>query len=719
MKHKLLIGLLLITTSLWANPIEGLLKRIDPKSVDKFEIELRKSSKGKDFFELNQKGDKVLIAGNNYVSLATGLNWYLKYYADIHLSWNHMQVELPAVLPKVAKKERRETTLLQRYYLNYCTFSYSMAFWDWERWQEEIDWMALHGINLTLAITGTEVVWFNVMERLGFNREEIDRFISGPAYMAWWQMNNLEGWGGPNTDRWYEQQAQLQKQIIQRMNEYGIDPVLPGYAGMLPHFSGDKLGLDITDPGEWCGFPRPAFLQPTDDSFSSIADIYYEEMTKLYGKAKYYSVDPFHEGGSVEGVDLELTGSAILGAMKRANPEATWVIQAWQANPRPARIDPIKKGDILALDLYSESRPMWGPEWSPWYREKGYGKHNWVYNMLLNFGARTGMHGKMDAVIDLFYEAKDHRNGKTLQGVGATMEAIENNPVMFELVYELPWRKEHFTKKEWLANYIKARYGRVEQATVEAWDILSETVYDCALKSAQEGTTESVFAALPAVDISNVSCCSSVHPFYSTDSVKLAAEAMLSVADQYRDNESFVYDLVDVVRQTVANRGYYLQKEVAQAIKNKEVDQFRELSTQFLNLLMAQDRLLSTHPEFMVGSWVNQARKIGHTLAEKDQYEWNARTLITVWGNRQSAWMLHNYAYKEWSGVLKDVYYPRWRAFFTNVEIQLTQGLEQPKIDYFEMDERWTRSTNPYPSVAQDDPIKVAKEVYTKFVANR
>jgi len=32
--------------------------------------------------------------------------------------------------------------------------SYSMTFWDWERWEAEIDWMALQGINLPLAFSG-------------------------------------------------------------------------------------------------------------------------------------------------------------------------------------------------------------------------------------------------------------------------------------------------------------------------------------------------------------------------------------------------------------------------------------------------------------------------------------------------------------------------------------------------------------------------------------
>lgn len=241
--------LAVITAIASASSITGLLERIDRGASKKFIIEEVKSDT--DFFELDQKGNRVVIRGNNSVSIATGLNWYLKYYAGIHLSWNGMTATLPDVLPPVMKKERHETKLPWRYDLNYCTYSYSMAFWDWERWEKEIDWMALHGINLPLAITGTETVWYNVLQKLGYNKTEINEFISGPGFFAWWLMNNLEGWGGPNPDHWYTQQVSLQKKILKRMHEYGIEPVLPGYCGMVPHNAKAKLGLNVSDPGVW------------------------------------------------------------------------------------------------------------------------------------------------------------------------------------------------------------------------------------------------------------------------------------------------------------------------------------------------------------------------------------------------------------------------------------------------------------------------------------
>ena len=132
--------------------------------------------------------------------------------------------------------------------------------------------------------------------------------LRAPGFQAWWLMNNLEGWGGPNPDSWYERQEELQKRILKRMREYGIEPVLPGYSGMVPHNAKDRLGLNVADPGRWNGYPRPAFLQPTDPQFERIAALYYREMTRLYGKASYYSMDPFHEGGNTSGVDLEAAG---------------------------------------------------------------------------------------------------------------------------------------------------------------------------------------------------------------------------------------------------------------------------------------------------------------------------------------------------------------------------------------------------------------------------
>lgn len=713
----ILLACICIPFSLWSNPIDGLLERICPGASHKFIIQLQKGEN--DFFELDQKGNKVVIRGNNYVNIATGLNWYLKYYAGIHLSWNGMTAQLPESLPKVSTPVRKETNLSLRYDFNYCTYSYTMAFWDWNRWEKEIDWMALHGINLPLAVVGQECVWKNMLAKLGYTKEEINKFIAGPAFLAWWAMNNLEGWGGPNPDSWYTQQEALQKKILKRMREYGIEPVFPGYSGMVPHDANKKLGLNVTEPALWNGFTRPAFLLPTDARFNEIASLYYKELEKLFGKANYYSMDPFHELEDAGSVDFDAAGKAVLKAMKQANPKATWVIQGWTENPRPEMIKNLNNGDILILDLFSECRPMWGIP-SIWKREKGYEQHNWLFCMIENFGGNVGLHGRMDQLLNNFYLTKNNPLAAHLKGIGLTMEGSENNPVMFELMCELPWRPEKFTKEEWLKGYIKARYGTYDETVAKAWDILANGIYNCPFGNNQQGTHESIFCGRPSLNNFQASSWSKMENYYDPTTTEDAARLMLEVADKYKGNNNFEYDLIDIVRQSLSDRGRIVYNQTVADFKSFDKKSFAAHSQEFLNILLAQDQLLATRSEFRVGRWIEQARSLGTTPEEKNLYEWNARVQITTWGDRVCAndGGLRDYAHKEWNGILKDFYYKRWAAYWQTLQ-DVLDGKPMVELDYYAMEEPWTLAHNPYPAKGEGDCITVAKEVFNKVFKDK
>ena len=713
-KRNLLIAFMFfIALQLFAaTPIDGLLERIDKGASRKIMTETVRSDR--DFFEITSKNGKPLIRGNNYVSIASGINWYLKYSVGVHLTWNSMHASLPATLPLVQGVERHTTDIKHRYYLNYCTLSYSMAFWDWKRWEQELDWMALHGINLCLDIVGTDVVWRNVLLKLGYTKDEANEFVAGPAFQAWWLMNNLEGWGGPNSDNWYQQRERLQKQIMKRMKELGINVCLPGYSGMVPHDAKERLGLDVADPGKWNDYKRPAFLQPTSKRFAEIASIYYKEQQRLYGKADFYSMDPFHEGGNAGGVDLRKAGEAIMGAMKAVNPNAVWVVQAWGACPYPSMIKHLKNGDMLVLDLYSENRPQWGNSESTWYRKEGFNGHDWAFCMLLNFGGNVGMFGKLQHVVDEYYKARCSSFKSTMKGVGLTMEGIENNPVMYELLSELPWRDAKFSWKEWLHDYVEARYGNINNAKVhDAWLLLARSVYGAGAKIVEQGCHESVLCARPALDVYQVSSWSEMEEFYNPDDVIRAARLMVEASHEVKANDNFRYDLVDVTRQAIAEQARYVYDEVVAAYKAKDRKMFDYTTKRFLDILLQQDRLLSSMPDFMVGGWIRSARNLGQNEQERNHYEWNARVQITTWGNRSAAERggLREYAHKEWNGVLADFYYPRWKAYFEALAATL-DGKPMKDIDFYAMDEKWTLLHNVYPYEAQGDAVEFAQTAF-------
>lgn len=755
--RKVLIELLCtVALGAFANPADDLLNRIDKGAAAKFKTVLVKSDK--DFFEIDQaqkgngtsaasksaasksatgKNNPIIIRGNSWVNIAVGINWYLKHHAGIHISWNNMNVKLPAVLPVVKQKERHETDLKLRYNFNYCTFSYTMAFWDWNRWQKEIDWMALHGINMPLAAVGTESVWRNMLLKLGYSEEEVGKFIAGPAFLAWWEMNNLEGWGGPLPLNWYKQQEALQKKILARMKEMGMKPVLPGYCGMVPHDAKQKLGLNVTDAGRWNSYQRPANLSPTDSRFAEIADLYYKELTRLYGKSDYYSMDPFHESGNDAAVDYGKAGEALMSAMKRANPHAIWVVQGWNENPRPQMIANLKVGDLLVLDLFSESRQNFKDfctgkntsgtgkkDFSTSKKEGIYGKHQWLFCLLENFGGNVGLHGRMDQLLNNFYLATGKKDTpkqensslltlhSSLKGWGFTMEGSENNPVMFELMSELPWRAEKITKEDWIREYCYARYG-VHDATIEkAWILLAQSIYNCPKGNIQQGTHESIFCARPSLNSYQVSTWSLMSNYYDPEDTRQAAILLTSVAEKYRGNNNFEYDLVDICRQALADQGRKQYLKTMADYKSFSRQEFKKDSNRFLKMILLQDKLLGTRQEFRLGHWIEEARNLGKTAEEKDLYEWNARVQITTWGNRICAdnGGLHDYGHKEWQGLLKDFYYLRWSTFMKSLASQLSLQ-NTPQIDWYGLEEPWTLQKSPYSSKAEGSPIDVAKEV--------
>ncbi|KAK2637010.1 hypothetical protein Ddye_031802 [Dipteronia dyeriana] len=131
----------------------------------------------------------------------------------------------------------------------------SYVWWHWERWEKEIDWMALQGINLPLAFNGQETIWQKVFMNLNISMDDLNDFFGGPDFLAWACLGNLHGgWGGPLSQNWLNQQLILQKQILSRMLELGMTPVLPSFSGNVPAALKKKIpSANITRLGDWIG----------------------------------------------------------------------------------------------------------------------------------------------------------------------------------------------------------------------------------------------------------------------------------------------------------------------------------------------------------------------------------------------------------------------------------------------------------------------------------
>ena len=264
---------------------EALIQRVIPNAASQFYVELLDREQVADVFEVESDRENIILRGNNAVSIASALNHYLKYYCHRQIIFPEDTRSFRGPLAKVPGVVRVTSSFQHRAYLNYCTFSYTAAWWDWERWQQEIDWMAMHGINMPLAVTGQEATWQHMLRRFRMDDDEIRSFLCGPAFFAWQWMANLESWGGPLPQSWIDSHQRLGRHILDRERELGMTPVLQGFTGFVPRaIKGKFPQAHIQIKPKWCNvFEGTAQLDPLDPLFRRMGTAFLEEQQRLFG----------------------------------------------------------------------------------------------------------------------------------------------------------------------------------------------------------------------------------------------------------------------------------------------------------------------------------------------------------------------------------------------------------------------------------------------------
>lgn len=710
---------------------EDLVRRVVKQDAATFVVEEIEQENGLDCFEIESCGDKIVLRGSSPVAVASALNWYLKYYCHRQVSWNNFEVSLPCPLPTVVSKVRRATPYRDRSYMNYCTFSYTAAFWDWKRWEKEIDWMALHGITMPLAVTGQEAVWYNTLRKHKMSDAEVREFLVGPAFFAWQWMTNIEQWGGPLPMSWIEKSIDLGRKILDRERELGMKPVLQGFTGYVPLKLKEKYPkADITVKPFWLRYfpPGTAQLDPLDPLFAKIGKTFLQEQVKLFGTDHLYAADPFHEGKPPKEYEgyLEQVGKAIYEVSAAVDPKAVIVMQSWSFRPEIAFAIPEK--NLLVFDLNSSKSKQFD-------RFKG---RAWHGGMIHNFGGTVAMGGNLEQLAHrLCIEGKD-ATWKNYIGFGLFPEATENNPIVYELAAEMAWHTRKPDMKAWVADYAKARYGGVDPAILRAWEVLLATVY-----GKKRGVTlvaESPLCARPHLKVRGASPNSALtsRNAYSFPALWEAPYQMFKVASSLRQHPNYSYDLTDVMRQCLSDLSILIQERWAECYQLGDTERYELWSRYLLELANDMDELLATNEHFTLGRWITQARNCGESMAEKALYEKNARWLVTVWGPYDKDAMLFDYSNRQWAGLFKTFYAPRWEKYIAFLREELKKPVEQryqemAKIhhrfgrpsneanDFYRMISRWEYEwcdeTKIYADQAIGDTYTVSQKLYRKWHA--
>ncbi|MEK0446059.1 MAG: hypothetical protein RLZZ399_1380 [Verrucomicrobiota bacterium] len=645
--------------------VAELMARRAPQLVGRVEFaELPKdTASGLDVFEVEEVGSrKVTVRGSSGVALAMGLNWYLKNVCHTQMTWCGSRMEIPVErLEGVPGGKVRVVCPHQHVaYFNYCTLSYTAAWWDWERWEWEIDLMALQGVNMPLATVGLEAVWYETLLQFGFSDLEARSFLAGPAHLAWQWMANMDGFDGPLPKSWIDSRAELGKRILDREKAFGMRPIQQGFSGHVPALFKTKFPqASIAEKESWCGFPGTFQLDPLDPLFAKFGRVFLETEKRLLGLSGYLAADPFHESTPPRpGPEyLRQVGAAIGDLFRSVDPTSVWVIQSWSIRKDIVQAVPV--GRLLVLDLGG---------WN-WKGTAGFWGHDFVVGQLHNFGGRINLHGDLAAVAENpFLKAREQYPGA--KGMGLFMEGIEQNPVFYELVFEMVSRSGPVDLDAWLRDYALRRYGVRDPHCERAWELLKNSAYKRGTSGVENS---SIVAARPALDVKKSGPNAGFHIPYQTTDLETAWRELLKGSSQCAGSDGYQFDVVDVGRQVLSNLGQDLHRDVRMAFDARDSAGFERACRRFQDLLRDVDALLETRPEYRFERWIQSARRWGRNEEEKAYFDRDASALVTLWGPMERPEIM-DYSWREWSGLIREFYLPRWEKFHAFLAAKLRAG---------------------------------------------
>ncbi|GMH69651.1 hypothetical protein TL16_g05210 [Triparma laevis f. inornata] len=679
-------------------------------------------------FTISPFGEKIKITAESGVSLCAGAYDYLKSNDNL-LSWaatggdslNLLKPLTPPASP-ITKQSPYEFV----YYNNVCTYGYSgYWWWNWERWERELNLMAMQGINFPLLVLGQEFIWNQVWLDYNLSQSEINDWNAGPAFAAWFYMGNLKGWEGPISLDYQERTRQLQKKILEKARALGMKPVLPSFSGFVPDALAGHLedSSDIKLSSGWNSYDPVNYVEPTSDLFSNITSSFMSKFCAEFGcedsDSNYWAADLYNEL-SPPSADLDYLSSvpnSVYAAMQAVDPNAIWVTQGWMFHSDPefwqgdqikAFVTGVSTGKLIVLDLHAEQWPIYKDT------DSFYGTP-FIFDTIFNFGGRSGMYGRLEQLTNEIAEATEGEN--TLVGIGVAPEAIETNPISYDLQFDHVFNPTSHDIDNYVEKYVARRYSSSNSALLSAWKLLEKSVYNfTSEENFMQGAPGNIIVERPQWNATQVGCCAEIKDFYDFQDVVDALRFFLEASDDNSELEkesAFRFDVLNTGLQAVTNYAYEVYTSLQQSFESGDKDAFESSVPTFMKCLSLADAILADQPERMLGFWIENARLAGGSDQEKDQMEENARMIVTVWGPNKDA-SLHEYAFRLWNGLIDTFYSERWSKYFATVT-ENWENFDQSSFDDKIKDWEWQWNSLKgveLPTTPNGQGLEVAKQIY-------
>ncbi|KAK4402361.1 Alpha-N-acetylglucosaminidase [Sesamum angolense] len=574
---------------------------------------------------------EILISGTTGVELLSGLQWYLKYWCGstyiLEQNWWSTTFFSPKIGISASHSrcwDNNEEAYPWSYYQNAVSSSYTFAWWDWERWEKELTgWLSRGSIcfgiyrsrsHLAESLPGAfmfkyfkvEITFvyhldqnFNISAQIWMISLEVQHFLHGHEWeiytdgVAHYQSvrsttdpaeeNSCQDSFQPslvmfqlplkvyihqqNSTPWKLRMVDIHITYTQRTHRHNEH-------GKACYFMSKFLRMfTVRSDPRWC---CTYLLDATDPLFIEIGAFIMQQL-KEYGRSSHiYNCDTFDEN-TPPSDDPEYISSLAAAIFRAWKVVMSGLADAgvlftddpfWKPPQMKALLHSVPVGKLVVLDLYAEVKPVWATS------EQFYGVPYIWYFLSLSW------------ILQAFCPS--------LVGVGISMEGIEQNPVVYDLMSEMAFRQ----------------------------------------------------------------------------------------------------DRVNIKSRTVA----------------------RNFSVEDL------DTLLACHDGFLLGPWLESAKQLAQNDEQKKQFEWNARTQITMWfdNTEEEASLLRDYGNKYWSGLLRDYYGPRAAIYFKFLIQSLERGdgfrLRQWRKEWIKLTNDWQSRSNIFPTKSAGDALNVSQRLYKKYL---
>jgi alpha-N-acetylglucosaminidase len=442
-----------------------------------------------------------------------------------------------------------------RQYLQSCAFGYTTSYWEWEDWKRELDWMAKRHLNAMMV-----------------------------------------DWGHPEWRR-----------IADYARKLGIKTILPG-AGLgevSEEFMKQHPNVRYVKM-QWIEAEPYFVIHPSDPMFEKRGVETIRRNIQTYGTDHIYNVDPYAEQTvflppeEVEKMRAEFA-RATAAYIRKADPQGIWYASGWAllAPPWPeetakAFLEAIPEDMFYICDIWADENPIY--EKYHYF----YGR-DWGFGVLHSFGGDDTMRGDLAGLIRRVQRVVDDPKAARCRAFYINPEMIHYNILYFDLAAKLSWNPREIELEGFLSRYALRRYGEKSAANMlRCLKLLAGSVYGTSSRDTEPYYQHRIYPPLAP----------NRNKYAHLRELEEALNIALGERERQKGNRLFANDLVDIIRQYIAELSNRHLERLYQAFMDGDRERF-ELETSLLNVLMdGLEEVLSSREEYHILPIIAKARRL-------------------------------------------------------------------------------------------------------------